>query len=108
MFSGFGFKWPSELVALYNAFSLVNFNLELLAPECSVTINYEQKWYVVQLLPIILLGGIVVVMAATRALQLVQQHVFHVLPFGALSKHSLTDVCIGIFISGLFMLYFGG
>ena len=56
---------------------------------------------------LILLVGIVVVMAVTRAIQLAQQHVFHTLPFGALSKLSLTDVCIGIFISGLFMLYFG-
>jgi hypothetical protein len=63
--------------------------------------------YVVQSLPLILLGGIAVVMAGTKVLQLVQSKVFHVLPFGALSATSLSDVCIGILISGLFMLYFG-
>ena len=107
MFSGFGFQWPVDIAAIYNVFSIINFNLELLAPECSVSINFEAKWYIIQSLPLILLVGIVVVMAVTRAIQLAQQHVFHTLPFGALSKLSLTDVCIGIFISGLFMLYFG-
>ncbi len=44
MFAGFGFDWPPSVKALYNAFSLINFNFELLAPECSVSINYEAKW----------------------------------------------------------------
>ena len=44
MFAGFGFHWPPAVKALYNAFSLINFNFELLAPECSVSINYEAKW----------------------------------------------------------------
>jgi hypothetical protein len=47
------------------------------------------------------------VMAVTRLMQLVQSHVFHVLPFGAMSTHSLLDICVGIFVSGVFMLYFG-
>ncbi len=34
--------------------------------------------------------------------------VFHVLPFGSLGAISLTDVCVGILTSGLFMMYFGG
>ena len=60
-----------------------------------------------QSLPLILMGGIAVVMAATRVLQLVQTHVLHVLPFGALSQFSLGDVCEGILVSGSFMMYFG-
>jgi hypothetical protein len=47
MFAGFGFDWPAPVKAIYNAFSLVNFNFELLAPECSVSINFETKWCVV-------------------------------------------------------------
>ncbi len=46
MFAGFGFDWPAPVMAIYNAFSLVNFNFELLAPECSVSINFETKWCV--------------------------------------------------------------
>ncbi len=63
--------------------------------------------YIVQALPLFLIGGILFVMLVTRALQLVQSKVFHVLPFGALSNLSLVDVCMGIFVSGVFMLYFG-
>jgi hypothetical protein len=44
MFAGFDFDWPPAVKAIFNAFSLVNFNFELLAPECSVSINFEAKW----------------------------------------------------------------
>ena len=44
MFAGFNFDWPPEVLALFDAFSLVNFNFELLAPECSVSLNFEAKW----------------------------------------------------------------
>ena len=60
-----------------------------------------------QSLPLILVGGITVVMTGTRVVQLVQRHVLHVLPFGSLGQFSLPDVCIGILVSGLFMMYFG-
>ncbi len=107
MFSGFQFKWPPAIIAIYNALSLVNFNFELLAPECSVSLNFETKWYIVQSLPLILIGGICVVLSATWIIQQVQVRVLHTLPFGALRQVSLTDVCVGIAISGTFMLYFG-
>ena len=107
MFSGFGFKWPSAVYDVYDALSLLNFNFELLAPECSVSLNYEAKWYVIQSLPLILLLGVAVVMVVTRAVQLTQRYVFHTLPFGSLSKLSLVDTCVGVIVSGVFMLYFG-
>jgi hypothetical protein len=44
MFAGFDFDWPPAVRAIFNAFSLVNFNFELLAPECSVSVNFETKW----------------------------------------------------------------
>jgi hypothetical protein len=62
---------------------------------------------IVQSLPLMLVGGIAIVMTATRVLQLVQTHVLHVLPFGSLGHFSMRDVCAGIFVSGLFMMYFG-
>jgi hypothetical protein len=46
MFAGFGFDWPPFIRAIFNALSLLNFNFELLAPECSVTVNFETKWCV--------------------------------------------------------------
>jgi hypothetical protein len=63
--------------------------------------------YIVQALPVLLVSGILVVMSLTRCIQIVQQRVFHVLPFGALGSMTLSDICVGILISGLFMLYFG-
>jgi hypothetical protein len=44
MFLGFNFDWPPAIKGIFNLFSLVNFNFELLAPECSVSINFEAKW----------------------------------------------------------------
>jgi hypothetical protein len=62
---------------------------------------------IVQSLPLVLMGGIVVVMLATRLVQLVQTHLMRMLPFGALSNFSLVDVCVGVLVSGLFMMYLG-
>ncbi len=45
MFAGFGFDWPPAIKGIFNVFSLVNFNFELLAPECSVSLNFEAKWW---------------------------------------------------------------
>ena len=47
MFANFGFAWPPAITSLFNLLSLVNFNLELLAPECSVSLDFEAKWCVV-------------------------------------------------------------
>ena len=91
---------------LYHSLSLASFNLQLLAPECSITINYEDRWLVTAALPLILVGAVLVVVAATRCLQCVQRNVLHTLPFGATSDTSLTDTCIGILISGNYYLYF--
>jgi hypothetical protein len=44
MFSNFGFAWPPAIKAIYSAFSILNFNVELLAPECSISISFETKW----------------------------------------------------------------
>ena len=38
--------------------------------------------------------------------QVVQQRVFHVLPFGANAEVGIADVCIGILITGSYYLYF--
>ena len=106
VFAALEFDWPPELMALFNAFSLAAFNLELLAPECSFTVNYEAKWMVTQLLPVTLFAAVGIVLVCTRLLQWVQRTVFHVLPFGALAEANLVDVCIGVTISGMYYLYF--
>ena len=47
MFNALDFHWPPSVKDTYNAVSLVNFNLELTAPECSVSLGYEAKWWVI-------------------------------------------------------------
>ena len=106
MFAAFEFDWPPGLMAIFNAFSLASFNLEMLAPECSFSVNYEAKWLVTQLLPLILLGAVGWVLLSTRLVQWLQRTVFHVLPFGALAELNMIDVCIGVTISGSYYLYF--
>jgi hypothetical protein len=44
MFNALDFHWPPSVKDTYNAVSLVNFNLELTAPECSIKLGYEAKW----------------------------------------------------------------
>ncbi len=63
--------------------------------------------YMVQSLPLLLLGGVGLALVSTRALQLVQSKVFHVIAFGQLSKFNIGDACMGILVSGSFMLYLG-
>ena len=106
IFAAFNFNWPSELQDLYHSLSVFSFNLEILAPECSFAVNYEDKWLVTASLPLLLLLAVAIVLAATRTLQWVQSNVFSVIPFGAMSESSLTDVCIGILITGSYYLYF--
>ena len=107
MFAGFGFVWPPQVLELLNALTLFNFNFDLLAPECSVSIDFETKWYIIQSLPLTLAVCIAGVVCVTKGLQFLQRTVLGVLPFGALSAVSLVDVCLGMLISGIFMMYFG-
>ncbi len=106
IFAAFKFDWPPALQQLYEALSLASFNLELLAPECSVSVTFESKWLVTASLPILLLCAVGVVVALTRALQWTQRTVFHVLPFGAASELSMVNVSVGILITGSYYLYF--
>lgn len=62
---------------------------------------------VIEGLPVLLIAVVVLVLLVTRSVQQFQSRVLHVLPFGALSNFSLGDACVGILVSGLFMLYFG-
>ena len=106
IFASFNFAWPPELTSLYHSLSLASFNLQLLAPECSFTINYADKWLVTAALPIVLVGAVLIVVTCTRLLQCVQSRILHVVAFGATGELSLTDVCVGILITGNYYLYF--
>ena len=106
IFAALNFQWPPQLTSIYDAFSLASFNLDLLAPECSISVNYESKWLITEALPIILVCAVVIVLVCTRFLQFVQRKVFGVVPFGAAGELNLVDVCIGVLITGSYYLYF--
>ncbi len=80
--------------------------ITLIMTHGSLSVTFESKWMVTQSLPLILLVAIGVVLVGTRAVQFVQRVVFKVLPFGAASDTSLSDVCIGVMITGSHYLYF--
>ena len=44
MFAGFNFEWPPAVKRIFNVLSVVNFNVNLVAPECSIALSYETKW----------------------------------------------------------------
>jgi hypothetical protein len=107
MFAQIKLNWPPSVMQLFNSLSALNFNIDLLAPECNLTINFEAKWYIVQAVPLVLLAGIVLVFLTVRLLQLLQSKLLKRLPFGALAAQSLVDVSVGVMISGTFILYLG-
>ncbi len=63
----------------------------------------------VQSLPLLLLGGVGLALVGTRALQLLQSKVWHVPadPDDRLAAFNIEDACMGILVSGSFMLYLG-
>jgi hypothetical protein len=107
MFASFKFKWPPALMAIYDSLSFSNFNIELLAPECSFSVNYATKWFLTESIPIMLVGGVLVVLGIARVFQWLQRKLLGRLPMGATSDVHLVDVCLGILLTGLYYTYFG-
>ena len=52
MFAAMDFAWPSVLRDSMATVSAANFNVQILAPECTATFKYEHKWAVLQSLPL--------------------------------------------------------
>jgi hypothetical protein len=72
---------------------------------CVVAVSPRR--YIVQSLPLILVGSVAVVLLCIRTVQLVQSRLLHMIPFGALTNWSSVNVGVGVVVSGSFMLYFG-
>ena len=53
MFGSFQIQWPSALKAMFTSASAANYNVELVAPECSVNVSFTTKWFAMQALPIL-------------------------------------------------------
>lgn len=53
LFSSLPVQWPGSVLSLWNAASLLNFNIELFAPECSTPLSFWVKWYIKLCFPFI-------------------------------------------------------
>ncbi|KAJ3442000.1 hypothetical protein M0812_14022 [Anaeramoeba flamelloides] len=49
------YNWPIKLTDYFQFFSIINFNIDFLALECSINLIYEEKWFIIMLLPFILI-----------------------------------------------------
>ena len=50
----FGLHWPPELLELISAVNMININIEMVAPECSVKVDFSRKLTFILLSPFIL------------------------------------------------------
>ncbi|KAJ6249797.1 g protein-coupled receptor-related [Anaeramoeba flamelloides] len=48
-----GVRWPTNLSSMFKLFLPLNFNLDFLATECTFNLTHLEKWYLIQLSPII-------------------------------------------------------
>lgn len=101
VFSGFDFSWPVELRDVFTTLSASNLNLELVAPECSVNWTYEQKWLVVESVP---LGG-VLMLGLCLALRWVWLRLCLRKP-APTGPDETVNSAIGLLFTGLYFSYF--
>ncbi|KAJ5068582.1 g protein-coupled receptor-related [Anaeramoeba ignava] len=48
-------EWPSKIQSLLDNLTFFNFNIDLVAPECSVSTSYTTKWLAVMFAPLVIL-----------------------------------------------------
>ena len=59
--------WPKSIEAVFNFLSTFSFNLNVAAPECTMSITYEMKWTAVQAAPLALMALILAASVAGAA-----------------------------------------
>ena len=103
MFSAFNFAWPVELKSTLNTVSASNFNLQILAPECSVTFDYKVKWLVVQSIPLSLLLALAVLFLGNRGFTIWQRRRATAVVSGAAQSTAKakisSDAIVGMFFT---------
>ncbi|KAJ3426191.1 insulin-like growth factor binding proteinn-terminal [Anaeramoeba flamelloides] len=63
LFPSMLFNWPIEVLDFFQNLTFFNFNMDFLALECSLNLSFKQKWFLIQLLPIITLFFFVILYA---------------------------------------------
>ncbi|KAJ3446898.1 hypothetical protein M0812_07893 [Anaeramoeba flamelloides] len=49
------FNWPFKIQNFFKNFTFFNLNIDILALECSLNLTYTQKWFMIMLLPIVII-----------------------------------------------------
>mmetsp|Transcript_58139 Transcript_58139/g.160973 ORF Transcript_58139/g.160973 Transcript_58139/m.160973 type:complete len:575 (+) Transcript_58139:1-1725(+) len=50
-------EWPETVTTIYSYLAAFNFDIGITAPECTFTISYASKWYIVTSVPILIFMG---------------------------------------------------
>uniref|UniRef100_A0A7S1GCG6 IPT/TIG domain-containing protein n=1 Tax=Bicosoecida sp. CB-2014 TaxID=1486930 RepID=A0A7S1GCG6_9STRA len=113
VFSGYDFAWPVEIRSVFTTMSAANLNLELVAPECSVNWTFEQKWMVVQSVPLMCVTVVVLGLTARWVGKLAHGVVRGRRSvdmtggvMGAAGPDETVDSAIGLVFTGLYYCYF--
>ena len=77
LFSRARIKWPRALKALFRMFSFFNFNIDLAAPECIAVFEYDQKWMLVEGVPLLIFAIMIVAVFTKFAIKAFKRYVLH-------------------------------
>ncbi len=53
MFKSFAFQWPGTIGLTLAAAAASTFNIDLVSPECTISITFVRKWLILQVFPAI-------------------------------------------------------
>lgn len=53
MFKSFAFSWPRVVDVTLSATAASTFNIDLVSPQCTISITFVEKWYILQVFPVI-------------------------------------------------------
>ena len=59
MFGSTKVEWPETVTTIYSYLAAFNFDIGITAPECTFTISYASKWYIVTSVPIVIFAGFI-------------------------------------------------
>lgn len=57
IFGSLDLNWPGSVKFVFSALSLFSSNVEVTAPECSVAVNYFDKWLFTMAIPVLIAGA---------------------------------------------------
>ena len=104
VFAALEINWPSSLMTVFQLSSLTMANVDSTSPECSVSIDYTQKWYFSMFLPVLLGGGLAVAYAVKTAVYLLKRQAKPAVQRKPKKLKGYATL-IGVFLAGLNVLY---